>query len=178
MNKSLIEKQSRDLVLKRSNSSLRITNKILSTSVKFINNSIAKQDEVWIETLWKWADDNAISKNLIPRQKYELINLEKLNLNGTDLNYVIEEICYLKNLSFLDLSNNNLKFLPNQIGNLKKLTFLSIVGNRITKLPKSIVELKRLNAFWVAGNSDLGGLSSEQETWLKDLKGQGCYIYH
>ena len=100
MNKSLIEKQSRDLVLKRSNSSLRITNKILSTSVKFINNSIAKKDEVWIETFWKGADDNAISKTLIPRQKSELINLEKLNLNGTDLNYVIEEICYLKNLSF------------------------------------------------------------------------------
>ena len=62
-------------------------------------------------------------KNLdsIPADIFNLVNLEKLELNNNDLKTLPPELCSLPNLKVLNLFRNKLISLPENIGDLKKL---------------------------------------------------------
>ena len=166
MNTYLVEKRDSQLVLKQSKSILHITNKIL----------LDKSKDEWLIEIWKWADENNISNKIIPRDKNELIQLEKINLYGQGLNNIPEEITHLKNITYIDLAYNGLSELPSDMGALKKLNFLSIATNNLRELPASITSLMELKNFWFNSNNDLK-LNDKQLSWIEDLKGNGCYIY-
>ncbi len=129
----------------------------------------------WVEKLYKWADENDISSDIIPREQNKLLQLKEINLNNKYLEDVPDELTYLTSLTFLELSNNNLTQLPTEIGSLERLNFLSISMNNITELPESIIKLKKLKNFWFPRNQ-LNFKESQLE-WIEDLKLNGCYVY-
>jgi Leucine-rich repeat (LRR) protein len=171
MNKNLPTiKQDSSLALKKTRKLIAITDKILNKStIDVIDNS-------WVKKILNWADQEDISPKIIPREKINLLKLEKINLYGHGLNSIPEEIVQLENLTFFELTNNNLAQLPLNIGELKKLNFLSIAMNDLEKIPESIVKLINLNNFWLSNNKNLQ-LNKQQLLWMEDLKKKGCYIY-
>jgi len=77
MNKDLISKQNKNLVLIKSKSLLNITNKILTSSI----------EETWITVLWQWIEKHiewTRDKDYItlPRTKGEMLNLTLLELDA------------------------------------------------------------------------------------------------
>ena len=101
-------------------------------------------DESWIERLWKWADENEISDDEIPRNKEKLLNLTELSLNF-----------------------NQLTELPKEIGNLTNLISLHLGGNQLTELPKEITNLI-LKSLDLEDSPNLI-LTSEQKKWIRGL---------
>jgi hypothetical protein len=66
--------------------------------------------EEWIEKIWIWADYYNISKNIIPRNKKELLSIKELDLYNYYLNDVPEELINLSNLTCISLRfEENLK---------------------------------------------------------------------
>ncbi|MCH2046807.1 MAG: leucine-rich repeat domain-containing protein [Saprospiraceae bacterium] len=75
-----------------------------------------------------------------------LEQLEHLNLRGSDLDVIPQDIFALYNLVYLNLSNNyHITKLPMKIGNLTKLSYLNLAGMKITRLPKTIESLVNLS---------------------------------
>ncbi|MEA2018921.1 MAG: leucine-rich repeat domain-containing protein, partial [Campylobacterota bacterium] len=114
---------------------------------------IENEDLDWMEKLWKWADEHAISKKILPRNSHDLKKLRSLSISGVDggVNPPIllpislpKEIGYLTDLQELEFTFCGLTELPKEIGNLKNLVDLELAWNNITKLPKEIGNLKNL----------------------------------
>jgi Leucine-rich repeat (LRR) protein len=112
--------------------------------------------EPWIIDLWEWADNFEISKEKLPRNKEDLLEI-------TDLN----------------IGSNQLTYLPDSIGQLSNLESLNISGNQLTTLPECIVRLKKLVCLIVDEGSStdsankLVKLSTEVTGFLRGL-GDGC----
>jgi len=109
-------------------------------------------DDGWIDRLLKWADENEISDNKIPRNKEKLLNLTKLDLCYNSLTELAKEITNLSNLTSLDLGSNQLTELPKEIGNLTNLTMLDLDSNQLTELPKEITNLSNLTMLDLTNN--------------------------
>ncbi|MBX2978013.1 MAG: leucine-rich repeat domain-containing protein [Flavobacteriales bacterium] len=72
----------------------------------------------------------------------------RLDLSGTKLKEVPEEVRQLRNLNALDLGNNKIKRLPDWFGELTYMQDLRLARNKLTEVPASIcsmVHLKRLD---------------------------------
>jgi Leucine-rich repeat (LRR) protein len=137
-------------------------------------NQLKGVDDSWMERLWTWADEMKITTLDIPRYKYRLMLLRKVNL-FTDyrtehkvLTYLPKEIGQLTNLTQLGLSNNLLTYLPKEIGQLTNLKQLGLSKNRLTELPKEIGQLTHLEGL----NLDNNNLTElPKELWqLTDLQ--------
>jgi len=77
---------------------------------------------------------------------------EELNLFGTGLRSLVDEIGNSTQLKSLILSENNLKEIPETIGNLLKLETLHLFNNQLTDLPSSIENLVNLKWLGLSGN--------------------------
>ena len=78
----------------------------------------------------------------------DLINMNKLSIEYTNITKLPESIGILVNLKKLRFSNNKLTELPYSIGNLINLEKLYVGNNKLTSLPESIgslIYLKELN---------------------------------
>ncbi|MEA2017491.1 MAG: leucine-rich repeat domain-containing protein [Campylobacterota bacterium] len=182
MDKSLITtNQNAKVALSKSKKLLNITSMILG-----------EKDEAWIERLWKWADENHIANNIIPRNKNELAIIKEINLssiennpnydidNGLMTNYknnykskskideIAKELYMLFALEKLDCSNNNLMKLPKGIKNLHNLTSLNLSHNNIYELTNEIGILSNLKELNISFNK-LNKLPAEI-TQLQNVK--------
>ena len=94
MKKELTTKQDVNLAIKKSNSSLSITKKILlsSSSLK------AKEIEEWISELWEWADINNIPENKIPQNMHKLLTLIEIDFSNMNLDIFPQQLCNLYNI--------------------------------------------------------------------------------
>ena len=94
-----------------------------------ILNKKKRQQQLWIDRIWQWADQFDIEEYNVPRNKDDLLNLTHLSF---------QSISYFKRDKFTEL--------PKEFGNLTKLKFLElgsivheeIVLNNLRKLPKEI----------------------------------------
>jgi len=126
----------------------------------------------WIDVLIKWADENNLSADDVPRDKNKLQNLDILSLEDYKLTYLPKEICNLKNLTYLSLYSSNLTHLPDEIGNLENLEFLILCFNQLEELPKSIGKLKNLTTLQLNSNQlkklpkEIGDLENLMELYL------------
>jgi Leucine-rich repeat (LRR) protein len=79
-----------------------------------------------------------------------------------------DSIGNLENLEYLDLQSNELEFVPESIGNLKKLEVFALSANNLESLPESIGKLTELKKLYVERNK----LKSLPESFcnLVDLK--------
>jgi Leucine-rich repeat (LRR) protein len=74
----------------------------------------------------------------------EIVNLQKLYLDGDQLTSIPNEIGNLMNLQELYLHCNQLTSLPNGIGNLVNLQILYLHHNQLTSIPNDIGNLVNL----------------------------------
>ena len=101
-------------------------------------------DDIWIEKLWQWADENKI-----PNLDFHDVFYEGY-FNGQVYKGFPRDKNILMNLEELDLSSYQLSYLPYEIGRLTKLTKIYLSYNKITSLPLSfakLVNLKELNLY-------------------------------
>lgn len=89
-------------------------------------------------------DGYRLSGYTLPREIYNLKNLEKLGIKNAGLNNVTSDISNLTKLEELILSKNSMKSLPNEIVKLTQLKTLDISRNPINVLPKNIGNMKSL----------------------------------
>ncbi len=88
----------------------------------------------------------------IPKELFELTQLEYLRFNNVELLGLPAEIKNLKNLVSLDLSGNHISSLPKEIGELKNLEFLKIENNNLLSLPEEIGNLEKLKNIYFSKN--------------------------
>ena len=82
-----------------------------------------KKDDIWIDRLIEWVDENNISQNKFPRDRKKITNLTELDLHWwNSLTEIPAEIGNLTNLTYLCLNNNpNLKLTQQQKEWIKSL---------------------------------------------------------
>jgi len=117
-----------------------------------------KQQQLWLERIWQWADRFDIEEYNVPRNRDELLNLTHLSFQSIryferdKFTELPKEFGNLTNLKFLELGSlvhpeivlNYLTELPKEIGKLTNLTHLYIQDNNLTELPKEIRKLTQL----------------------------------
>ena len=154
MGKESTDKEDAKVILSKRKSIMDITYIVLEDNQLVL-------DDGWIERLWDWADENNISNEDLPRDAYELLTLEYLDLeeegdDGYVLNEIPKEIGMLSNLIRLTLTvdGDHCKALPEEIGMLTNLEdfFVSNWGLCELNMPKSIINLTHLDVVGFSGN--------------------------
>lgn len=96
--------------------------------------------------------------------------LKVLDVSGSHVTEIPEEVFQLLHLTFLNLADTKVEIVPKSIRKLQNLEHFSLARTKVKKLPVDILELKKLVDLYVFGpNSegfkapeDLGGLFSLQ----------------
>ena len=114
----------------------------------------------------------------IPAELGNLTNLERLDLNGTQLTGQIPtELSNLTNLTFLGLglSSDLTGQIPSELGNLTNLTELWLGGNQLSgSLPQSLTMLTKLQIFHFWSESGLCAPSDAAfQAWLQGIEDHG-----
>ena len=102
-------------------------------------------------------------------------NIEELILSENKITVLPRDIGKLNNLKWLVVSDNLLENIPASICKLVNLEGLFLSGNKIKTIPKDIINLKKLKWLALSENDDLV-LDVLQESWIEDLKLNGCKI--
>ena len=118
-----------------------------------LQNITTSANDTWMHNLWRWADENNIENETIPRQKDKLMEVTVLQLFSRQLTSLPKEIGNLINLRELRLKKNELTKLPKEIGNLYNLEFLSLGWNQLTGLPDELENLSKLKGLWAGPNN-------------------------
>ncbi|CAO2141156.1 unnamed protein product [Urochloa humidicola] len=87
--------------------------------------------------------------------------LSTLDLQGTQIKILPNEVFILFNLRFLGLRNTGVEFLPEAVGKLQNLEVLDAIGTGLVTLPKDIEKLKKLRSLYVCTriNANLVGIN-------------------
>ncbi len=101
-------------------------------------------DDLWMQRLWDWADENDIDEDKLPRNKSDLTNCTELYLDDNNITELPKEIGRLANLTGLYLYENDMAKLPKEIVQLENLTDLNIALNNFTEVQEEIIQLKNL----------------------------------
>ncbi|RWR74001.1 disease resistance protein RPM1-like protein [Cinnamomum micranthum f. kanehirae] len=80
--------------------------------------------------------------------RYKLLKV--LDLQGSSIDSVPDELVELFNLRYLQLGNTNVEELPKSIGRLQNLQTLDIRGSKIKILPKGVEKLKKLRHMFIS----------------------------
>ena len=113
--------------------------------------SQALVDESWMQEIWEWADKYKLPEDTIPRNRADLLALDKIRIND-DIRFLPENIGKLSNLKSLYMCTTLLTTLPNSIGDLSSLESLNVSYSKLDSLPDSIVNLKNLQYLEVYSN--------------------------
>lgn len=153
--------------------------------VRIVKNFITEETEEWIRILLDWADNESLYEMScnnddnftygLPREKKNLLNVEKIIIEGCQIAEIPKEIGGLFNLTYFNLSKNNLKELPKEIGNLTNLTHLLAGENNLKELPKEIGNLINLTYLNINFNEYLEEIPKEIGN-LIDLTFLGLYV--
>ncbi|TCI91327.1 leucine-rich repeat domain-containing protein [Tenacibaculum sp. M341] len=95
--------------------------------------------------------NNSRLKNL-PMSISQLKCLQRLDVSGTGLESLRDELAYCSELVSVSANACKIKKLPKQIGYLTKLKHFNLGANKIQKLPESFVKLSSLEALNLGGN--------------------------
>ena len=109
-------------------------------------------DVKWVINLYKWADENHINTDILPRKFNDLAVLTTLDLSNKNIVKLPNEICELVNLEVLDLSHNELTRLPHNIDKMTGLRTLHLSYNKLTDTPKSLARLTNITTLTLDNN--------------------------
>ncbi|CAN6214416.1 unnamed protein product [Urochloa humidicola] len=82
--------------------------------------------------------------------------LSTLDLQGTKIKILPNEVFNLFNLRFLGLRNTEIEILPEAVGRLQKLEVLDLLFTALLSLPKGIANLKKLRYLYAGVRSTVG----------------------
>ena len=85
----------------------------------------------------------------------EDMEIDILDLRGSELGDLSPDINKLKNLYILSLDNNQLTDLPDSFDGLDKLEEITLDNNKLQTLPDSIFQLPDLKTLSLKGNENL-----------------------
>lgn len=85
--------------------------------------------------------------------------LSMLDLRGTRIKMLPNEVFDLLNLRYLGLRYTDLKSLPESVGRLQNLEFLDVVYSKLTYLPNSVVKLQKLRYLYAFPANTLQGIA-------------------
>lgn len=88
----------------------------------------------------------------IPKEVFELYNLELLDVSRNKIETFPVELIKLKKLEEIDLSNNKIEALPEEIREMKRMRKMDLTRNKIWKLPKELGELQKLETLILSKN--------------------------
>ena len=111
------------------------------------------QELKWFDDICEWADRYNLSDAIFPRNKYDLLDLEKLNISNMGIKELPKEIGKLSSLEELFMNENSIKEFPKELYQLKNLTILSFVKNEISFISQEISNIKGLLAFAACNNN-------------------------
>jgi len=120
-----------------------------------LNEKKEYESDAWMQNLWRWADENDIESETLPREKDKLMEITVLQLFSRQLTTLPKEIGKLTNLRELRLKRNQLTEIPKEIGDLSNLEFLSLGSNNLTTLPEELGKLTKLKGLWIGANDFL-----------------------
>ncbi|QTE23025.1 leucine-rich repeat domain-containing protein [Polaribacter cellanae] len=112
-----------------------------------------------------YSSNNKFSKKL-PIEFYSLTNLKNIEIQGSDLEVVNNNINKLQNIETLKLYFNQIKTLPKSFINLSKLKRVYLEHNKLKKLPK---DLGKLNISYLSLNNNLIEKLPKSIIYLKNL---------
>ncbi|MDW8286783.1 MAG: COR domain-containing protein, partial [Flammeovirgaceae bacterium] len=104
----------------------------------------------------------------LPKELFELEQLESLDISYNNLKEIPKEIAQLRNLKHLDISGNGLENLPQEISELVNLEDLYMYDNNFRTLPDVILSLKNLK-YLKAQQCQIESLP-ENIHWLTNLE--------
>ncbi|KAF0249544.1 MAG: hypothetical protein FD167_1051 [bacterium] len=113
---------------------------------------ILPTDNKWVLNLIEQADNENLTildlscqslKNL-PKQLFQLIEIERLYLAGNELTDLSEEISSLSKLEYLDLYKNQITSLTEKFGDLNSLKYLDFSYNKLPTLPSEFGKLTNI----------------------------------
>jgi Leucine-rich repeat (LRR) protein len=110
---------------------------------------VQDKENIWMQKIWDWADENRISEYEIPRDRQLLKQMPKLYLwqsNPRDTKEINlpAEICYLKQLLFIEIYGYRISNLPIEISTLPLLERISLKNNGLNDFPKNICNVTHL----------------------------------
>lgn len=111
----------------------------------------------------------------LPSNLGNLTNLDRLEIDGSEIVELPESITHLQNLRVLKLTYGKLGNLPDKIGDLKNLQFIYLDNNAIEALPESLANLEKLRTLDLGHNKLTGipeGILELPELKELDLEGQ------
>lgn len=82
----------------------------------------------------------------------DLQNLQKINLNGNEIEEFPKSLCLIKQLTHLGLADNMIEVIPHEITDLFYLCFLSLKNNRIATCDVDFSKLVLLRGVSFVGN--------------------------
>ena len=142
----------------------------------------------WMCRLWKWADENNIQEETIPRNKDALLNLKKVkllfiffhipkidweSLTKEESNSLTEK--YANDLhEAINIVKENTYLAP-EIGHLIHLEELCISMNPIEQLPDEIIHLRDIRKLCLCRNPNLL-LTENQKDWIRELESNGSEV--
>lgn len=94
--------------------------------------------------------DNLIKE--IPKEIKKLTKLLSLDLSDNQITKLPKELFTLPTLHLLNLENNLIKELPRQVGDMQSLTLLKVSDNNLSAIPKEISKLTNLMVLNISGN--------------------------
>lgn len=114
-------------------------------------------EDSWINPISIWSYRYSLN---LPKEKSELLSIEKIIAHDIEIEYIPKEIGKLQNLQEIDFSNNNIsifddniiKEIPEEIYNLPNLTKLNISNNKIKNMPPGISKLTNLRELNISKN--------------------------
>lgn len=122
----------------------------------FIYTHITMEND-WINKIIIWSDEYDLN---LPKNKVDLLSLDKIIANDSSIKYIPKEIGKLQSLTEIDFSNinisifddNSIENIPKEIYNLPSLTKLNISNNKIKNIPMGIRKLSNLIELNISNN--------------------------
>jgi Leucine-rich repeat (LRR) protein/serine/threonine protein kinase len=160
---------------------LESESKIIQRLQKFLGQELPQLEEVSLTSKGYQLNTNQQVVGLglyqmglteVPREVWQLTQLQVLWLMNNYLTQLPPEIGQLKQLRILGLGANHLTQLPAEIGQLTQLQKLGLWSNYLTQLPAEIGQLTQLQELWLMDNQltqlppEIGQLTQLQELYL------------
>ncbi|XP_078158240.1 disease resistance protein RPM1-like isoform X4 [Carex rostrata] len=141
--------------------------RVRRVSIQNCNLESASNNEYSLRSIFTFRGKISLNSLSIMLRSSKLLRV--LDLHGTFIEKLPEEVYNLFNLHYLGLDETGIKELPKSIGRLQNLQFLSAEDSKITELPNELTKLQRLRVLLVI--SIIGGVMPPKQIWkLKNLR--------
>ncbi|XP_078158238.1 disease resistance protein RPM1-like isoform X2 [Carex rostrata] len=128
----------------------------------------ASNNEYSLRSIFTFSDKISLNSLSIMLRSSKLLRV--LDLEGTSIEKLPEEVYNLFNLHYLGLDHTGIKELPKSIGRLQNLQFLTAEGAKITELPNELTKLQRLRVLYFSP-TPFGEVMPLKQIWkLKNLR--------